>query len=118
MHIIIGDAVNQISDSYTVLELDTFKVDNSPVTTYCVIEKIPLEEFTNLIAHKDLHQNLIKYYRLKQWNYCEQAISELLGKWNGEVDTFYADLLMRIQNLKNSELDKDWDGILPAAADV
>jgi hypothetical protein len=114
MHIIFGEAVKEIPDSFTVLELDTFRLldENRVVTAYCVVEKIPLTEFPLIAANKELHSNLIKYYREKQWNYCEQAIESLMGKWNNELDSFYIDLLSRISNLKTVDLDPSWQGII------
>lgn len=113
MHIIFGDAVNEIPDSFTVLELDTFRriTHNEIVTAYCVVEKIPLTEFTTLDAYKKIHQDLIKYYKQRQWTYCEHAIEGLMGKWNGELDSFYTDLLARVMKYKNEEPPADWDGI-------
>jgi hypothetical protein len=114
MHIIFGDAVNEIPDSFTILELDTFNLitENRTVTAYCVVEKIPLSEFPLLAANKELHSNLIQYYRQQQWDYCEQVIGELLGKWNGELDTFYAELLSRITKLRATELSTNWQGFV------
>jgi hypothetical protein len=114
MHIIFGDAVKEIPDSFTILELDTFKLttENQTATAFCVVEKIPLAEFTVLAANKELHSNLIRYYRQKQWKYCEQAIAALIGKWNGELDSFYSDLLSRINELKKTELDESWQGFV------
>ncbi len=113
MHIIFGDAVKEIPDSFTVLELDTFQLDEQKTATaYCVVEKIPLNEFTVLDAHKQLHADLIKYYREQRWSFCEQAIEALVGKWNGELDTFYTDLLLRINQLKSQDLDKNWQGVI------
>lgn len=110
MHIIFGDAINEIPNSFTVLELDTFKItDHQTSTAYCVVEKIPLAEFAMIEAHKELHANVIRYYREQQWNYCEQAIGALMGKWNGELDTFYNDLLTRVERLKSETPSSDWD---------
>jgi len=112
MHIIFGDAVKQIPDSFTVLELDTFDLvnQNQTVTAYCVVEKIPLAEFALIEAHQGLHNNLLQYYRQRQWNYCEKVIQTLVGKWNGELDSFYLNLLERINTYKNTELDDSWSG--------
>ena len=54
MNIIFGDAVTEIPDSDTVLELDTFRLvsEGTVKTAYCVIEKLPLQEFANLDAYK------------------------------------------------------------------
>jgi hypothetical protein len=99
MHIIFGDAVKQIPDSFTILELETFKLENEKTATaYCVVEKIPLSEFSLIEAHKELHNNLIKYFKEEKWDFCKQAINALLGKWNGELDSFYTNLLERIDN--------------------
>lgn len=118
MHIIFGDLVKEIPDSYTVLELDTFELnDNKLVTAYCVVEKIPLSEFALINAHRELHQNLIKYYREQHWDYCEQAIAELVGKWNGELDTFYTDLLLRISKLKDTVVPRDWSSTIKKLVD-
>jgi hypothetical protein len=45
MHIIFGDSLKEIPDSFTVLELDTFVVpgDDRPKTAYCVVEKNSIE---------------------------------------------------------------------------
>jgi len=114
MHIIFGDAVKEIPDSFTVLELDTFNLidKNRTVTAYCVVEKIPLVEFPLLAANKELHSNLIRYYQQQQWDYCEQVITELLGKWNGELDSFYTNLLSRINELRTAKLDEAWKGFV------
>jgi hypothetical protein len=114
MHIIFGDAIKEIPNSFTVLELDTFYLTNEQktVSAYCVVEKIPLSEFNVLEANKKLHENLIKYYQQQQWNYCEQVINTLIGKWNSELDTFYLDLLSRIDKLKTEKLPSDWSGVI------
>ena len=35
----------------------------------------------------------------------------LMGKWNGELDSFYTDLLKRVMNYKENEPPEEWDGI-------
>ena len=114
MHIIFGSAIEEIPNSFTVLELDTFRMvkENRTDTAYCVVEKIPLTEFTTLDAYKKIHADLVLYYKQRQWEYCENAIEGLMGKWNGELDTFYADLLRRVIGYKENEPSEDWDGTL------
>ena len=111
MHIIFGDAVKEIPDSYTVLELDTVNTNGTMVTYYCVIEKIPLQEFPLIDAHIKLHTDVMVNYREQHWDYCETAINALLGKWNGEVDSFYNTLLERIKNYKVTPPPEGWTGI-------
>ena len=80
--------------------------------TWCVVEKVGLSEFPLLDAYKKIHADLIQYYRQQQWNYCEQAIQGLMGKWGGELDTFYTDLLQRVINFKQNPPGPDWDHVL------
>ena len=114
MHIIFGSTVQEIPNSFTVLELDTFRMvkENRTDTAYCVVEKIPLTEFAMLDAYKKIHADLVQYYRQRQWEYCENAIEGLMGRWNGELDTFYSDLLSRVIKFKENEPPADWDGTL------
>ena len=52
MNIIFNDQIDTIPDSYTVLELDTFKKEDGTTTiAYCVVEKIPLVEFDKVDAY-------------------------------------------------------------------
>ena len=114
MHIIFGSTIEEIPNSFTVLELDTFRMvkENRTDTAYCVVEKIPLTEFTTLDAYKKIHADLVRYYKQRQWEYCENAIEGLMGRWNGELDTFYTDLLRRVMGYKENEPSADWDGTL------
>ena len=112
MYIIFGDTATQIPDSHTVLELDTVRrpPDNIPVTAYCVIDKIPLQEFPVVENNKQLHSELMQHYRARDWDQCGQAIQTLLGKWNCELDTFYTDLGQRVEQYRSNPPPADWDG--------
>jgi hypothetical protein len=112
MNIIFGDSIKDIPDSFTVLELDTFRMvsEGRIATAYCVIEKIPLTDFDKLDAYKKVHADLVENYRRREWTYCEHAIEGLMGKWNGELDSFYSDLLLRVQAHRQDPPGNDWDG--------
>jgi hypothetical protein len=113
MNIIFGDSLKDIPDSYTVLELDTFRLADGQISTaYCIVEKIPLGDFVKLEAYKRIHQDLLDNYRRREWTYCEHAIEGLMGKWNHELDTFYTDLLQRVLNYKQNPPAEDWQGIV------
>ena len=114
MNIIFGDAVKEIPDSFTILELDTFRTINGPNTTtvYCVVEKIPTTEFSTLDAYKQIHADVIRYYKQHEWQYCETALNALMGRWSGELDTFYADLLDRVKQYKEAGVSDDWEPTL------
>ena len=115
MNIVLGEEnIVEIKDRMTVLELDRFKVEKSDqiVTAYCVLENLNIGDLMQLESYKSLHQNLIKNYRLKNWSYCEQAIEHLYGKWAGQLDSFYDDLLVRIGKLKSVDPGPEWKGII------
>lgn len=116
MNIIFGAAMPQNLDNYTVLELDTIQFQDGHIdTAYCVVEQIPVTEFPLVAAHKKIHHDLMEAYRNKHWHYCHQAIEGLMGKWGGEVDSFYTALEERIQQLETQDLPEGWVGTIPAA---
>jgi hypothetical protein len=112
MNIIFGDSIREIPDSFTVLELDTFRMvsEGRTATAYCVIEKIPLADFDKLEAYKKVHSDLLENYRGRKWTYSEHAIEGLIGKWNGELDSFYSDLLFRVNAHRQNPPEADWTG--------
>jgi hypothetical protein len=115
MHIIFGNKRDLIPDSFTVLELDTIRnsAEAEAVTAYCVVDVIPLDELPHAHEHAQLHQELMTGYKNRDWNRCEDIITGTLrGRWNGAVDSFYDQLLTRIQQLRDQPLADDWDGSL------
>lgn len=114
MNIIFGDSINNIPDHYILLELDTFRrADETKTTTaYCLVEKPALDELVNIEAYKKIHADVVKYFKQQHWDYCEQAIQGLMGKWGGELDTFYTDLLNRIKQHKENGVPDNWEPTL------
>jgi hypothetical protein len=113
MNIIFGDSIRSIPDQYTVLELDTFCTANSDhtATAYCLVERPSLDEFATMEQYKKIHADLMHAYRNRHWNYCEQAIAGLMGRWGGELDTFYADLRDRVSQYKENGVAADWTAV-------
>ena len=115
MHIIFGqDQADIVRENHTVLELDTFRFLPQVVvqTAYTVVEIIPIEDLPKLSFQKELHHNLMENYRKGDWNFCEQAIEQLIGAFGGEVDTFYADLQTRINNYKENDPGEYWNPVI------
>ena len=116
MKIILGKPDPDLASKYLVLELDTIKVEPNiePVTAYCVIDgsHIYLDEMAEVERYAAMHQTLMENYRQKKWNFCEQAIQELTGKFRGEMDSFYKILLERICTYKKNDPGPAWCGIL------
>jgi hypothetical protein len=113
MNIIFKSNLPAIDQKYTVLDLDTFKMpDGSIHTACCVVEHIPITELPSTENLKTLHSDLITNYGQKNWNFCEQAIEQLMGKWGGELDSFYQELTNRIKLFKTLDLDDSWTPII------
>jgi len=113
MNIILGhENAEQARDKYTVLELDTLIINGAadPVTAFCLIEQVPIDQIAVIDQFRDLHNNLMKNYRLRNWKFCEDAIEHLQGKWGGELDSFYTEISQRISQLKKQNLDDEWIG--------
>lgn len=115
MNIMFEDTItDDIRSKYTVLPLDTFYFSSADKlqTAFCLIETIPIAEMIGIDRTLELHANLIKNYKLRNWNYCVDAIEHLKGRWNGELDTFYDSLLERVERYRNTDLDANWSGII------
>lgn len=114
MNIIFGTKeAEKLKEKYIVIELDTITIKSStPITVYCVIENMPLDQMPKVEFHQELHTELMKNYRNRQWKFCEQAIEQLLGFWGQQIDSFYAILHSRILDYQRNEPDESWTGII------
>jgi len=109
MNIIFGrENVEPLREKYTILELDTFKVQEETITAFCAVDGIPIMDMPKIHSMKSLHDNLLENYRNGNWNYCEQALEHLVGFWNHELDTFYENLKKRIEENKDRTLVDNW----------
>ena len=92
------DAVEQLRKSHTVLELETFDVKGVPITTWCVVpaDKIGLAGFTTLQNYIEIHEAFIKAYNEGNYKLCRDCLEHLPGQFGGELDTFYEEILKRI----------------------
>jgi hypothetical protein len=102
---------DEVRDKYMLVELDTLQYDDGQaVKSYGVVTKdeITLQDFQNIQMYVDLHNNLIKNYRLKNWKFCEDSLDHLRGKFRGEFDSFYDIMTERVKQLKALDLPSDW----------
>jgi hypothetical protein len=105
MDIIFGrENAEKLREKYTVLDLEkiTVKDDDGKsveMEVFCLIpaEKIALPDLPQLEQWTKLHNDFLNGYHTQQWNYCRQCIEHLTGKFGGELDTFYEEILKRIE---------------------
>lgn len=115
MNIVVGEENAQpLRDRYTVLSLDTFRIAGQDhlIKSFCVVETVPLQEVKKIDQWQDLHENLMINYGRQNWNYCEQALEHLRGRWNRELDSFYQDLSQRIESRKPHGVDPAWSPVI------
>ena len=91
------DSIEKLKNSHTVLELETFDVKGTPVTCYCVVpaEKV-IDELPHLNSYKTLHAEFLTAYNTKNYQLCRDISAILMGKFGGELDSFYQEILSRI----------------------
>jgi hypothetical protein len=99
------EIADQLKSKYTVLELETFEVEVSPgnfqtLEAHCVVpsDKIPLTEMPSLEAYKALHSEFVTALNEKKYDLVQDLSTHLMGKFGGEVDSFYQTILDRIKN--------------------
>lgn len=117
MQVIFGTQQKELlGDKFTFLELDTFMQDglDAPLTAYAVIgaDETAVEELSTLDNQTRLHNTMLIEYRKGNWNYCQQALEHLKGKWRKNLDSFYDELDSRINKLSEQKLPDGWDGIV------
>ena len=106
--------VEELKQRHTVLELDSFWLPNieHPVKSWCVVETVPIVEIDTIEHYAALHDQLINHYKQKNWQVCQDAIALLIGRWGGELDSFYRHLNGRIVDLSQQQLPESWDGAI------
>lgn len=99
------DVADSLKDRFTVLELETFDVNGQMLETFCVVpaDKIPIVEMPTLEKAVNMHEHLAKSIKQENWHFCVEAIPHLMGKFGGELDSFYEIILEKATvNLANN----------------
>ena len=120
MEIIFGrENAELLREKYTVLDLEKVKVDNeNEIEVFCLIpaDKIGLPDLPQLEGWVKLHHDFLNGYAKEEYEYCLQCIEHLRGKFGGEVDTFYDEIELRIDDFNSNPPPEDWDGTLVRSA--
>ena len=90
------DVVDSLKDSHTLFELETFTTEKGPLTAWCLIpvEKL-MADMPDLDGIKQLHQTFLTASVEKNYKLCEDCAEHLIGRFGGELDTFYQEILSR-----------------------
>ena len=99
MQLIFGrENAEALREKYTVLDLETVEKDGVTLEVFCLIpgDKLGITDLPQLEQWTKLHYDFLKGYSEGHHNYCRQCIEHLMGKFGGELDTFYEEILRRI----------------------
>lgn len=111
-----NEDIESLGKNYLVLELDTLLLpgNKDAVTAWSIIDtsSLTLQELPVIPQFTELHQNLIKNYKLRNWKFCDDALEHLFGRWKGTLDTFYTDIAIRIKQYKVNEPGPEWTGVV------
>lgn len=102
MQLIFGrENAETLRDKYTVLELETIDVEGQPLEVFCLVsaDHIGILDLPTLDQWTKLHDEFLNGYHTQQYDYCRQCIDYLMGKFGGELDTFYEEILRRINEV-------------------
>ena len=115
MNIILGEqAAAEARERYVVLELDSIRVKerDEVVKAYCVIETVGIDELSMVPTLTQAHQDLVENYRARNWDQVLDRAETLCGHWRGSLDSFYKDIMSRVQQFKITDPGPNWDGCL------
>jgi hypothetical protein len=87
----------EVAKKHTVLELESFVVEGQTVEAFCVVtaDKIKLGDLIGLDESKKLHQQFVAAARDNDYETCQELSKTLYGKFGGELDSFYDEILSR-----------------------
>jgi hypothetical protein len=83
------------------------------VRIFTVLEhELGVAEKSKIVA---MHQGFLHDYRTQKWDEAVLLANSLI-KYNKELKKYYEMMIERIEELKNTKLDKTWDGVYRATS--
>lgn len=101
MQLIFGkEHAEQLKEKYTVLDLETITKDGVTLDVYCVVpaDVINVVELPNLEHNIKMHNHFVDALKNKHYKVCQDLHEHLIGKFGGELDSFYEEIIKRISN--------------------
>jgi adenylate cyclase len=116
--LIIGpNTYEQVKNRIFALELDNIAVKGKTVG---------LQIYAPLILHpgshgdyelgRREHNEMLKAYRNRQFEYAIEMCYNLIGEFDGQMDSYYQIWLDRCREMKLRKLPQDWDGVYHATS--
>ena len=118
--IVLGPiTAERLGNEYFTLELDCIAVKGKKegVRIYTVFFNPDTEvKKVTWTEAKDRHNEMLAMYRQQEWKQAATLVNELKGSFDGGMDHYYDLWLERIEEMKNANLPKDWDGTFRATS--
>jgi len=117
--IVLGPVTaERVEGTYWTMELDSIAVKGKtePVTIYTVFYNPTDSEQAQWTADREAHNHMLRLYRQQEWKDAILAVNKLKGSFNGQMDSYYDHWLERIEDMKNSNLPNNWDGVYRATS--
>lgn len=102
MDIIFGRKnAEKLREKYTVLDLETVEKEGHSLEVFCLIpaDKIAITDLPKLEEWVKLHNDFLAGYHNGHYDFCRQCADHLKGKFGGEVDSFYEEIIRRIDEV-------------------
>jgi len=116
VRIVLGpETARHVQNDYQLFELDLIAVKGKKegVRIFTVLETpLSAEDKVHILVS---HQMFLQDYRSQQWNNAIHHAKELM-KYNKELKKYYEMMIERIGELREQNLDKDWDGVFRATS--
>ena len=117
--IVLGPiTAERLGGDYFTLELDCIAVKGKKegVNIFTVFFNPDANDMHVWSIARDKHNEMLSAYRQQQWSKSIKLVNELKGEFNGGMDHYYDLWLERIEEMRNANLPKDWDGVFRATS--
>ncbi len=74
------------------------------------------EERVRWDLDKAMHEGMLENYRQQKWDLANAECKQLIGCFNKQMDHYYELWIERIEEMRNSNLPANWDGVFRATS--
>jgi adenylate cyclase len=117
--IVLGpETANRLDGEYFTVPLDCIAVKGKKegVNISTVFRNPPPEQANRWNDDLIRHNNMLSLYRAQEWDFAKLIITDLYGKFDGQMDRYYSLWVDRIEEMRVANLPKDWDGVFRATS--
>jgi len=117
--IVLGpETANRLDGEYFTIPLDCIAVKGKKegVDISTVFRNPPPDQADRWNDALRRHNDMLSLYRAQEWDFANLVITDLIGKFDGQMDKYYSIWSQRISEMRNAGLPKDWDGVFRATS--